>query len=259
MPKPNLLIFMTDHQRGDTVWPSNPCLTPNVDRIAREGVTFGETFCPSPHCCPSRATFMTGLFPAQHGVWHNVDVANAISRGLNEGVRTWCEDFRDEGYRMRYSGKWHVPQRDVRRSFHVLHPGHGQGEIGDSDATRAALGWLLNRKTDRPFFLSLGLLNPHDCCFPGWPQGGPYKFSYGKQIEERLPPLPENFDMSIAQNRGAKTRTWSHLDWRYYIYNYYRMTEMVDAEIGRLYDALRRSRYAENTSQASTPSGRHPI
>jgi len=119
--KPNLLIFMTDHQRGDTVLPSSPCITPNIDRLAREGVTFSETFCPSPHCCPSRATFMTGLFPAEHGVWHNVDVANAISRGLNEGVRTWCEDYRDAGYRMHYSGKWHVSHHEspVDRGWNV--------------------------------------------------------------------------------------------------------------------------------------------
>ena len=119
--RPNILIFMTDHQRGDTVLPSNRCQTPNVDRIAREGVTFAEAFCPAPHCCPARATFMTGLYPAQHGVWHNVDVANAISRGLTDGVRTWCEDLHDAGYQMRYSGKWHVSHHEspVDRGWEV--------------------------------------------------------------------------------------------------------------------------------------------
>ena len=121
MSRPNILIFMTDHQRGDTVLPGSPCITPNIDRLRSEGVTFSETFCPSPHCCPSRATFMTGLFPAQHGVWHNVAVANAITRGLNEGIRTWCEDFSDAGYRMWYSGKWHVSHTEspVDRGWNV--------------------------------------------------------------------------------------------------------------------------------------------
>lgn len=108
MNKPNVLIFMTDHQRGDSVLPGSLAKTPHAHRLAGEGVTFSETFCPSPHCCPSRATFMTGLYPAQHGIWHNVDVTNAITRELTPGVRTWCEDLRDAGYRMKYSGKWHV-------------------------------------------------------------------------------------------------------------------------------------------------------
>jgi arylsulfatase A-like enzyme len=99
---------MTDHQRGDSVLDDNPCITPNTDRIKKNGVTFSEAFCPSPHCCPARATFFTGLYPTQHGIWHNVAVGNAITRSLNEGVRTWSEDFREAGYRMMYSGKWHV-------------------------------------------------------------------------------------------------------------------------------------------------------
>jgi arylsulfatase A-like enzyme len=108
MPRPNILIFMTDQQRGDTVLPRSAALMPNVARFREEGVTFTEAFCPSPHCCPSRATFFTGLYPAQHGVWNNVTVGNTLSRGLAEGVRTWSEDLASAGYRMRFCGKWHV-------------------------------------------------------------------------------------------------------------------------------------------------------
>lgn len=104
--RPNILIFMTDHQRGDSVL--GRAIMPNSERLREKGITFSETFCPSPHCCPARATFFTGLYPPQHNVWHNVDVGNAITRGLAEGVRTWSEDLADAGYRMWYSGKWHV-------------------------------------------------------------------------------------------------------------------------------------------------------
>jgi arylsulfatase A-like enzyme len=107
MKHPNVLIFMTDQQRADSV--TDPkCLTPNLDKFLNQSITFTNTFCPSPHCCPSRASFMSGLYPSQHGVWHNVNVANAISRGLNDGVRLWSEDFAEAGYDMTYSGKWHV-------------------------------------------------------------------------------------------------------------------------------------------------------
>jgi arylsulfatase A-like enzyme len=105
--KPNILIFMTDQQRGSTL-SNKRCLTPNLDRLRKDGVTFSNAFCPSPHCCPSRASFMTGLYPSMHNVWHNVSVPNAISRGLADGIRCWSEDLADAGYVMDYAGKWHV-------------------------------------------------------------------------------------------------------------------------------------------------------
>ena len=113
---------MTDQQRGDTVLPNSATHMPHVAQLRDEGVAFSEAFCPSPHCCPSRATFFTGMYPAQHGVWNNVDVGNALSRGLAPGVRTWCESFRDAGYRMRYTGKWHISQSEspVDRGWEVL-------------------------------------------------------------------------------------------------------------------------------------------
>jgi len=108
LQRPNILIFMTDQQRGDTVPPYGRAITPNLDRFSREGIAFAQCYTPSPHCCPSRATFFTGLYPSEHGVWSNVSVGNAISRGLNDGVRLFSEDLREAGYRLHYSGTWHV-------------------------------------------------------------------------------------------------------------------------------------------------------
>jgi arylsulfatase A-like enzyme len=108
MRSPNILVFMTDHQRGDTILPEHPAVTPTLDRFLSEAVTFTRAYCPSPHCCPSRATFHTGLYPTRHGVWNNVCNAQALSRGLKPGVRLWSEDLAAAGYRLRYSGKWHV-------------------------------------------------------------------------------------------------------------------------------------------------------
>ena len=110
--RPNILIVMTDHQRGDTVLPAHPAVTPNVEGLAREGVTFTSTFCPTPHCCPSRASFFSGLYPSRHGVWNNICNDQALSRGLKTGVRLWSEDLADAGYRMHFSGKWHVSVED---------------------------------------------------------------------------------------------------------------------------------------------------
>ncbi len=57
MTQRNFLIVMADHQRADTVLPEHPARTPNLDRLVAEGVTFTENHCPTPHCCPARATF----------------------------------------------------------------------------------------------------------------------------------------------------------------------------------------------------------
>jgi len=108
MTPPNILVFMTDHQRADTVLSEHPTITPNLTRMAAEGLTFTNAFCPSPHCCPARATFHTGLYPSRHGVWNNICNDQALSRGLNDGVRLWSEDLAEAGYRLKWAGKWHV-------------------------------------------------------------------------------------------------------------------------------------------------------
>jgi len=106
--KPNILIFMTDQQRGDSIPPYGKAKTPNLDSFCQDGISFSRTYCPAPHCCPSRATFFSGLYPAEHGVWNNVNVANSLSDGLYQGVRLWSEDLKEAGYNLYYSGKWHV-------------------------------------------------------------------------------------------------------------------------------------------------------
>lgn len=122
MAKPNILIFMTDHQRGDTVLPEHPAITPNLDKFANEGVIFTKVYCPSPHCCPSRATFFSGLYPSRSGVWNNICNSQALSTGLKKDVKLWSEDLVKAGYRLYFSGKWHVSieESPKDRGWHEL-------------------------------------------------------------------------------------------------------------------------------------------
>ena len=106
--KPNILVFMTDQQLGDTICEGNLTQTPNVDRLKAQGIHFTHSYCPAPHCCPSRATFFSGLYPSEHNVWNNVEVNNALSRGLYDGVELLPEMLKAEGYQTIFSGKWHV-------------------------------------------------------------------------------------------------------------------------------------------------------
>lgn len=110
--RPNVLIFMTDQEQGDVVLPGHPARTPNADRLAAEGVSFRRAHCPTTHCCPSRATFMTGLYPSGHGIYNNVSTPTAIHYGLNPGLTTFSEILRRDGYQMAYAGKWHVSNEE---------------------------------------------------------------------------------------------------------------------------------------------------
>lgn len=106
--RPNILIVMSDQQRGDTLNPAFARLMPCWTRFARRAFWFREAFCPTAHCCPSRASFFTGLHPSQHGVWNNVGNAQRLSTGLRPGVRLWSEVLAEEGYDCFFTGKWHV-------------------------------------------------------------------------------------------------------------------------------------------------------
>jgi len=112
MKRPNILVFMTDQQRGDSIFTGTQAKMPNLERFRSEGLTFTHAYTVAPHCCPARATFFSGLYPSQHGVWNNVRFNNALTRGFYDGVRLFSEDL-CEHYRMLFSGKWHASDMET--------------------------------------------------------------------------------------------------------------------------------------------------
>lgn len=106
--QPNIVVFMTDQQNGDTLFGKNKAITPNIDRFRKNALSFPQAYCTAPHCCPARASLFSGLYPSQHGVWNNVEVDNALSRGLYENVVLFPERLQQNGYHTVFSGKWHV-------------------------------------------------------------------------------------------------------------------------------------------------------
>ncbi|MBC7235665.1 MAG: sulfatase-like hydrolase/transferase [Chloroflexi bacterium] len=129
--RPNLLIFMNDQQQGQVNEPGHPCRTPHADRLAAEGVRFARAYTTTAHCCPSRATFMTGLYPSRHGIYNNVLNDAALSRSLKPGVVTFSEVLRDAGYELAFSGKWHVcaDEQPQDRGWNQYHATAIQGEM----------------------------------------------------------------------------------------------------------------------------------
>jgi choline-sulfatase len=106
--KKNILVFMTDQQNAQTVCDGSQAITPNIDRFKKISVQFTECYTTSPHCCPSRAGFFSGLYPSQHNVWNNVEVDNTLSRGLYDGIKLFPEILKENGWDNTFAGKWHV-------------------------------------------------------------------------------------------------------------------------------------------------------
>ncbi|MBI1353807.1 MAG: sulfatase-like hydrolase/transferase [Acidobacteria bacterium] len=243
---PNILFLHVDQMHAEAVsaYGSPYCSTPAIDRLAADGVSFRRAYAAQPVCCPARSSWFTGRTPLEHGVLMNAVPIDPALPDLGQWLR------RHGGYETVYAGKWHIPGRAVTDSFDLLHPGTGMGEIGDGDVGRAAAAFLSRRTSDQPFFLSVGFLNPHDCCYSCGANGGVGKFGFAPEIADELPPLPKNFDPALpwlSREQRSRVGDWTELDWRYYIYSCYRQTEMADAHVGLVYDALRRSRFADDT------------
>ena len=236
--RPNVLFIHVDqmHWQAMSAYGNPHVKTPAMDRMAADGCSFRASYSAMPQCCPARASWYTGRMSSEHGVPVN---SCPILPDLPD-LGQWLSKHGD--YKSVYAGKWHVSGRNVAKSFRVIY-GSGKGEYADGAIARACMGFLENYKGDKPFFLNAGFMNPHDCCYTAGAAGGQGKFRFAKEIVDKLPPLPENF----RKTSNPRVAHWTEEDWRYYIYIYYRWVEMVDAEIGRLYDALMSSRFAHNT------------
>jgi len=246
--RPNFLFVATDQQGLDTLsaYGCRDVATPNMDRLARTGVSFMESYTADPLCSPARSSWFTGRMPSETGVIVN-------SRPIRADIPNLGQWLGQQGYETVYTGKWHIPG-----SFSAEIPGFtviptgigGQGNIGDSAVSRACEGYLRNRSRSTPFFLVASFLQPHDICqWVSMHWNGPDILPY-PDIAGHLPALPANFDFDRREpKRIEKLRrpSWSEQQWRYYLWSYYRHVEMVDAEIGRVLQALDDSGETANT------------
>ena len=107
--RPNILMIVSDQERADVLGCyGGPCRTPAIDGLAADGVRFETCLAPTAICSPTRASFLTGLYPHGHGILNNTHEPDALRVDLAPGVVTYSELLRDAGYRLGYVGKWHV-------------------------------------------------------------------------------------------------------------------------------------------------------
>ena len=109
MPKqPNILLIMSDQQQYATAGPAAGGWSPNLERLAREGIWFRRGYTVTTPCAPARASIATAVYPHAHHVLNNCHVPYAVSREIRDGVPTWGPLMSAAGYRMRYAGKAHL-------------------------------------------------------------------------------------------------------------------------------------------------------
>ena len=113
--KPNIIFFLTD----DMGWGDPSCYgntvvkTPNIDRLAAEGVRFSQFYCASPICSPSRTGFTTGMFPARWNITdylHNRDGnrSSECADWLDTQAPSLARTLQQAGYATAHIGKWHM-------------------------------------------------------------------------------------------------------------------------------------------------------
>jgi arylsulfatase A-like enzyme len=190
--RPNVLILMPDQLRAQALGcMGNPdAATPNLDRLAREGVLFRNAFANTPVCCPARADILTGKYAHRNGM-----VANDLR--LRESETTLAELLAAAGYRTGFIGKWHldggkrlpgfVPPGPRRQGFQFWAANECSHAHFDTQYFRDGPepipvrrfepeAWadlaveFLRAERGRPFFLMVAMGPPHD------PYGAPEEY-----------------------------------------------------------------------------------
>jgi arylsulfatase A-like enzyme len=182
---PNLVFILTDNQGAWTIgcYGNSEIRTPNIDRLAKEGIRFTRALSSNPVCSPTRATFLTGLIPSQHGVHSFLDpkyMMGPEAYNTLEEFTSLGEVLRDAGYVCGLSGKWHLganltPSEGF--SFWITKPDGSTREFYDQDViedgrVRRESGYttdlwtrkgieFIEQNRERPFFLFLAYNGPY--------------------------------------------------------------------------------------------------
>ncbi|MGH2353472.1 MAG: sulfatase-like hydrolase/transferase, partial [Chloroflexota bacterium] len=172
--RPNVLILMADQFRADLVGANGSpiCQTPQLDRLAADGVTFSRAYTPTPLCTPARAALFTGRYPHSNGLTANTQYAESPTPRLRQGEHLLFEHLAAAGYRCGYVGKWHLNLGDEA----AVAPSRGVADF----FSRAAAGRLHRERRNLPPRDDVGQARARTMQGPHPPMSGvaPYPEAY---------------------------------------------------------------------------------
>lgn len=178
--RPNVLFILCDDLRPDALgcYGSKHVKTPNIDRLANEGVRFANSFCTTSLCSPSRASILSGLYAHTHGVTNNF-TEYPVSMPSFPGI------LHGNGYTTAYFGKYHMGEDndEPRPGFDTFVTHKGQGKYFDTEwnlggkrqvipgyyttvVTDLAMDWLSKQDSGKPWCAFIGHKAPHSFYTP---------------------------------------------------------------------------------------------
>lgn len=241
--------------------------TPNIDRLAKQGMLFTRAYCSAPSCNPSRASLLTGVRPSTSGVYFN----DQPWRPVLPNAVTLPQYFTQNGYDVLGSGKiFHEAYNDKAswpKYFPVppsLKPANAKkgggntltwGPLDVSDSLMAdfkiaerGIEYLKQEHT-KPFFLAIGIIKPHLL----WYVPQKYFDMYPLADVKRPLVIPTDLDdvppmgIKFAKPQGDHRYITKNNLWEKAVQGYEASISFADAQIGRLLNALDNSKYKSNT------------
>ncbi len=278
--KPHIILIMTDQQRGDCLGKENAQIfTPNIDKLADDGVWFSNGYSSVPSCTPARAGLLTGMSPWKHGMLGYYKVAEKYPYEMPQILR-------DNGYYTIGIGKmhWH-PQRNLHGFHQTILDESGRVESPDfesdyrkwfkeqapqlnPDATgigwnehrasayvlaenlhptywtsQTAIDFLKDYKDDKPLFLKVSFARPHS------PYDPPKRFLDLYKDTDMPAPFMGDWANEFAHYPKDKDAAFGDYGVAHALNSrrhYYAAITFIDEQIGRLVDELKRKGMYDN-------------
>jgi N-sulfoglucosamine sulfohydrolase len=223
-PRPNILLIVSEDNGPELgCYGDLYAQTPNLDRMASEGVRFNRAFVAQAGCSQSRASVLTGLYPHQHG---QIGLATWGFRMYRKDTPNLPRDLKAAGYRTGIIGKLHInPESAFPFDFHEI-PGANFGRKNLGDYAKHAAAFI--QAGDQPFFLSVNYPEAHD--------------PWLRQVEG-LPQRPQ----AGGEVQGMPYFGIDPPEMREMVADYYNCLSRLDTLVGELLAALHASGKAEST------------
>ncbi len=280
----NVLFLVSDDLKASVLgcYGDPMCKTPNLDRLAKQGVLFRRAYCQAMWCAPSRQSFMfsryqgtgpvnlgqafreNGWYTARVGKIYHMRVPGDIIAGTNgnDVAASWTERFNSPGLEAHTPGDYaclnlnvfttELANRESTKMKHrmfvtVQYDGDGSDQADHKSASKAIE--LLNQHQNEPFFLAVGLVRPH------YPMVAPRNFFEPYPWQSiPLPIVPAGDLDDIPQPGLAGTRSDKNEIGNYpnnqkkMWQGYYASTAFMDAQVGRILDELDRLGLRDTTA-----------